>query len=99
MTLNISFQGGLDLLFDRRSEITMEIPSGIESYTLSDLIVDLSKQIKRQKELFLDSQKGDTIRPGILVLVNDTDWDLVGLESYVLQDKDDIVFISTLHGG
>ncbi|KAJ3504146.1 hypothetical protein NMY22_g18019 [Coprinellus aureogranulatus] len=38
-------------------------------------------------------------RPGILVLVNDTDWELEGEGEYVLQDGDEIVFISTLHGG
>jgi ubiquitin related modifier 1 len=38
-------------------------------------------------------------RPGILVLINDADWELEGEEEYVLQDGDEIVFISTLHGG
>lgn len=38
-------------------------------------------------------------RPGILVLVNDTDWELEGEGDYVLQEGDEIVFISTLHGG
>ena len=40
-----------------------------------------------------------TRRPGILVLVNDTDWELEGEGEYALQDGDEIVFISTLHGG
>lgn len=38
-------------------------------------------------------------RPGILVLVNNTDWELEGEGEYVLQNNDEIVFISTLHGG
>ena len=38
-------------------------------------------------------------RPGILVLINDTDWELEGEGDYVLQDGDEIVMISTLHGG
>ena len=38
-------------------------------------------------------------RPGILVLVNDTDWELEGELDYRLEDGDEIVFISTLHGG
>lgn len=38
-------------------------------------------------------------RPGILVLINDTDWELEGEGDYVLQNNDEIVFISTLHGG
>lgn len=38
-------------------------------------------------------------RPGILVLINDTDWELEDGLEYVLRDGDTIVFISTLHGG
>jgi ubiquitin related modifier 1 len=38
-------------------------------------------------------------RPGILVLINNSDWELEGEIEYVLQDGDEIVFISTLHGG
>ena len=38
-------------------------------------------------------------RPGVLVLINDADWELEGEESYVLQANDEIVFVSTLHGG
>ena len=39
------------------------------------------------------------MRPGILVLINDADWELMGQLDYELQDNDTIVFISTLHGG
>ena len=38
-------------------------------------------------------------RPGILVLINDADWELEGEENYELQPSDNIVFVSTLHGG
>ncbi|KAK5993371.1 Ubiquitin-related modifier 1 [Cladobotryum mycophilum] len=38
-------------------------------------------------------------RPGILVLINDADWELEGEESYELKDGDNILFVSTLHGG
>ena len=38
-------------------------------------------------------------RPGILVLINDTDWELEGEGGYFLQDGDEIMLISTLHGG
>jgi molybdopterin converting factor small subunit len=40
-----------------------------------------------------------TRRPGILVLINDTDWELEGEGDYELKEDDEIVFISTLHGG
>lgn len=38
-------------------------------------------------------------RPGILVLINDTDWELEGEGEYQLKNGDEVVFISTLHGG
>lgn len=41
----------------------------------------------------------DGRRPGILVLINDADWELEGEEKYELQQGDNIVFVSTLHGG
>jgi ubiquitin related modifier 1 len=49
-----------------------------------------------REELFV---QGDSVRPGILVLVNDTDFELLGELDYEIQDKDSISFISTLHGG
>ena len=38
-------------------------------------------------------------RPGILVLINEVDWELEGTLDYALQPSDALVFISTLHGG
>ena len=38
-------------------------------------------------------------RPGILVLINDCDWELMGGIDYTVEDGDALVFISTLHGG
>ncbi|BGP38485.1 Ubiquitin-related modifier 1 [Rhodotorula kratochvilovae] len=51
---------------------------------------------RERPELF---SQGETVRPGILVLINSTDWELEGELDYVLQDGDEVVFISTLHGG
>jgi ubiquitin related modifier 1 len=38
-------------------------------------------------------------RPGILVLINEADWELEGEDKYELQKDDHIMFVSTLHGG
>lgn len=54
------------------------------------------KLIQEREELFVE---GDSVRPGILVLINDSDWELEGEMDYILQPNDRIVFISTLHGG
>jgi ubiquitin related modifier 1 len=52
--------------------------------------------LRERLELFM---QGDSVRPGILVLVNDTDWELLGELEYEIQENDCISFISTLHGG
>lgn len=38
-------------------------------------------------------------RPGILCLINDSDWEIEGTLDYEVDDGDHISFISTLHGG
>lgn len=43
--------------------------------------------------------QGDSVRPGIIVMINDCDWELEGNGAYELQSGDCIAFISTLHGG
>ena len=40
-----------------------------------------------------------TRRPGILVLINDADWELEGEDKYEIENGDNILFVSTLHGG
>ncbi|KAK0551427.1 hypothetical protein OC846_003297 [Tilletia horrida] len=52
--------------------------------------------IAERHELFVE---GDSVRPGILVLINDADWELEGEGDYQLQAGDRVIFISTLHGG
>ncbi|CAO1631806.1 unnamed protein product [Sympodiomycopsis kandeliae] len=54
--------------------------------------------IVEREELFVDAD-GEGVRPGILVLINDADWELEGELDYTLEDGDEICFISTLHGG
>lgn len=38
-------------------------------------------------------------RPGILVLINEADWELEGEDHYELKEGDNVLFVSTLHGG
>eukprot|EP00922_Rhytidocystis_sp_ex-Travisia-forbesii_P034383 GHVS01051060.1.p1 GENE.GHVS01051060.1~~GHVS01051060.1.p1 ORF type:complete len:134 (-),score=31.66 GHVS01051060.1:188-589(-) len=43
--------------------------------------------------------EGLGIKAGVLVLVNDVDWEILGCEEKELVDGDVVDFISTLHGG
>lgn len=70
-----------------------------EGTTMMDLITTLRKEhLNGQADLFIN-QKEDNIRPGILILINDSDWELFDEVAYELQNGDEVVFISTLHGG
>lgn len=71
------------------------------SYTIADLVDHLvTREMKDpvKSRSLLVSQDG-TVRPGILVLINETDWELEGEAAYVLQEGDKVMFVSTLHGG
>ncbi|CAN1135018.1 Ubiquitin-related modifier 1 homolog 2 [Linum perenne] len=99
MRLTLEFGGGLELLCDsvkiHEANVDLEIDS--EKLTMKDLLGWVrTNLIKDRPEMFM---KGDTVRPGVLVLVNDCDWELSGQLDTTLQEKDVVVFISTLHGG
>uniref|UniRef100_A0A3B3QDR4 Ubiquitin-related modifier 1 n=1 Tax=Paramormyrops kingsleyae TaxID=1676925 RepID=A0A3B3QDR4_9TELE len=94
----VSFsRGGAELLFAGVRNHQVTLPSQSQPWTMKQLLVWIrANLLKERPELFL---QGDTVRPGILVLINDADWELMGELSYLLQDQDNVVFISTLHGG
>lgn len=65
--------------------------------TLGALIKYISTQlITSRHDMFVIN---DALRAGVLVLINDVDWELEQTTSYKLQPRDTISFISTLHGG
>ncbi|KAJ3190320.1 Ubiquitin- modifier 1 [Gaertneriomyces sp. JEL0708] len=97
-SITLEFSSGTELLFEpSTTKRQLLLPEGVE--TLKDLIQFISQEwIPDEKRRALFKQ-GDEVRPGILVLINDTDYELEGGISYQLKDGDVIVFISTLHGG
>ncbi|XP_076676177.1 ubiquitin-related modifier 1 [Andrena cerasifolii] len=93
--VTIEFGGGAELLFDKKKKHIVNLPGN--EWTIQRLLFWMKDNLlKERPELFL---QGDTVRPGILVLVNDTDWELLGEGNYELRPSDTILFISTLHGG
>ena len=94
MEISCEFTGGLELLFDgiKHKKVTLK-----ENSKITSLFHSLASNMSlHSKELFL---KDNFIRPGILVLINEVDWELEGEHDYTLVDGDSIVMISTLHGG
>ncbi|KAJ8951292.1 hypothetical protein NQ318_008196 [Aromia moschata] len=95
--ISIEFGGGAELLFDNKKLHIVKLPVKDKQWILGDLLFWIKDNLlKERPELFL--QDG-SVRPGILVLVNDADWELLDTVNYVIQPKDRITFISTLHGG
>ncbi|CAK7347984.1 unnamed protein product [Dovyalis caffra] len=99
MQLTLEFGGGLELLCDsvKIHNVNVSLKNEVDKLTMKDLLVWVrTNLIKERPEMFM---KGDNVRPGVLVLVNDCDWELSGQLDTTLEDKDVVVFISTLHGG
>lgn len=83
------------MLFDNKKAIDLQIAKA--GFNMKDLIELLrAEHLKDKEEMFVQS---GSVRPGIIVLINDTDWELEDTTSYVLLPNDKIAFISTLHGG
>ncbi|EPQ26958.1 uncharacterized protein PFL1_05593 [Pseudozyma flocculosa PF-1] len=102
VTVHVELAGGTELLLapPHQKKHTFQLPRTNQHGRQTD-VADLIQHIRKnlvveREELFVD---GNTVRPGILVLINNGDWELEGEGDYVLQDGDEIVFISTLHGG
>ncbi|KAI8140213.1 ubiquitin-related modifier 1 [Fennellomyces sp. T-0311] len=100
LTINVEFSGGMELLFNNVRQHKIILPAKSDASqpaTLRDLIFHIrDTMMTEKKDLFVEK---DTVRPGILVLINNVDWELCDEIEYQLEDKDEIVFISTLHGG
>ena len=92
------------MLFANRKRIAVDLPahdaSGTAS-TIKSLIAHLctAEMADARQDLFVVGGGDYSLRPGILVLINDADWELEGEEAYEVQPRDNILFVSTLHGG
>ncbi|CAG9460557.1 unnamed protein product [Pedinophyceae sp. YPF-701] len=99
MKVVLEFSGGLELLFGGEKEICCDVEPQSEGAPVtvrSVMFHARDKLLQDRPELFM---KGDTVRPGVLVVVNDCDWELTGKDETPVEDGDRISFISTLHGG
>ncbi len=92
--IKVEFNGGLELIF-KNKQLSLQINR--EQFTLQDLVDELKTHIKERPEFFLT--KEGKVRPGVLVLINDSDWELFDKEHTSLSNNDTVSFISTLHGG
>ncbi|KAI4470322.1 rurm1 protein [Holotrichia oblita] len=68
------FSGGAELLFDNKRHYNIDLPNK-DTWKLGDLLIWLRDNLLSERpELFIQN---NSVRPGILVLVNDSDWELM----------------------
>ena len=94
----VELSGGTEFLFGNERQLRVKLPKICSQKCDIKQLIDYLKNnhLKERPELFVS---GDTVRPGILVLINDTDWELLGQNDCPLNANDRVLFISTLHGG
>ncbi|KAK7678150.1 Ubiquitin- modifier 1 [Cerrena zonata] len=97
--VKVEFLGGLDVISSGVREHKLSVPLEEGEATLKDLVDYITKTIITDPKDIPVFIEDDTVRPGILVLINDTDWELEGGEEYVIESGDVFTFTSTLHGG
>ncbi|KAK6741027.1 hypothetical protein RB195_009090 [Necator americanus] len=99
VNLKLEFAGGSEFLVGNQKEHNVTVPCDNDSLTVSELIQyvnDVMLKDSTRKELLIE---GKTVRPGVLVLINECDWELLGCEKAELHNGDLVTFLSTLHGG
>lgn len=95
----IEFTSGLQILFNNVKKHNVSLPKTDTPWTLGLLIFWIRDNLLVDKEKYDLFIKGNTVRPGIIVAINDQDWELLGNVNYQIKNNDNIIFISTLHGG
>lgn len=98
MRVTVEFGGGLEgLVSGNKKRIAIEFSDS--RIRCTDLIQRIGEEwIVERKELFYNPVSLQ-LKPGILVLINDCDWELQLGSDTLLQDNDVVSLISTLHGG
>lgn len=108
--IKVWLQGGLQGIFsDKKDENNYPIPkhaidvalpvSFSNAATVGSLIVHLTETyLSKSPERHRFSVVG-MLSVGILVVINEEDWEIPGKEEAQLEAGDEVFFISTMHGG
>ena len=80
--VRVQFSGGLETYFGNQKEILLMADLADDKFTIKELIEELrANHMTDKEEMFVQNS---TVRPGIIVLVNDTDWELEGQTEYAV---------------
>ncbi|CAK9435600.1 uncharacterized protein LODBEIA_P03270 [Lodderomyces beijingensis] len=97
--VKVEFLGGLDVISSSVRQHKATLPYEEGEATMKQAIEWITHNLitdPKDTPVFIED---GTVRNGILVLINDTDWELEGMEDYVVENGDVLTFTSTLHGG
>lgn len=99
LQITTEFTSGLQILFGHVKKHNVTLPETEKPWTLGLLLFWIRDNLLIEKDKCDLFMKGNTVRPGIIVAVNDQDWELLGNLNYQIKNNDNVIFISTLHGG
>ena len=88
MNVVLEFSGGAELLFGKTRQHQVQLPTSESKWTIGKLLAWIKDNLLQERpELFLKDPSSPhlDVRPGILVLVNDADWELLGQTEYELE--------------
>ncbi|ODV90467.1 hypothetical protein CANCADRAFT_106879 [Tortispora caseinolytica NRRL Y-17796] len=95
MKVTVEVGGGLEMIFGGKRSQVVAFTGGSMQALLEYIAKEVVEDQSKLDVFILDGN----VRPGILVLINDSDWELEGELEYEVQDGDHVLFTSTLHGG
>ncbi|PIO59108.1 hypothetical protein TELCIR_19440 [Teladorsagia circumcincta] len=84
VNVNLEFSGGCEFLVGNQKRHKVSLPTSEDFVTVGDVVSYVNDVMLKdcdRRELLIDDGK---IRPGVLVLVNDCDWELVGCVCFML---------------
>ena len=97
VSIRAEFSGGLEVITGNKSHVDIDLDR-LDSNSMKSLISYVRDNVVQfRKDHFVET--GTKIKPGIIVLVNNCDWEIIGGEDDTLKKDDIVTFIMTLHGG
>ncbi|CAG5104809.1 Oidioi.mRNA.OKI2018_I69.chr1.g1562.t1.cds [Oikopleura dioica] len=97
MEVTLEFCGGAETAHNG-GEKFLTFKSDHKEPKVSDIFAQVrSKKLIDDIDALIESDKD--VKPGVLVLINDADWELFNEADYQVCKNDRITFVSTLHGG
>ena len=106
MNVVLEFSGGAELLFGKVRQHKVSLPNATpaanqnQAWSVGQLLVWIKENLLRERpELFLKDPSAAKldVRPGILVLINEADWELMGQTDYILEVNIKNVMQSVIH--